>query len=130
MEDGRKLWKIGGDGGFLRNAVECDALLLAPAQRADVILDFTGVTPGTNLILRNLGPDDPYQGVMPSIPPVEGDPVADENSTGQVMRFRVIPTAAPTPPRPPTSWNCRQSHPSARRRRRVRSFSSSSIPRP
>ena len=34
-------WQIGADGGFLPAPVQLDQLLLAPAERADVIVDFT-----------------------------------------------------------------------------------------
>jgi len=56
--------QIGNDGGLLtatHDVMEADAgrLLLAPAERADVIVDFAHVPPG-NHVLRNLGPDEPY----------------------------------------------------------------------
>ena len=37
-------------------------LLIAPAERADVIVDFSGVPAGTNVVLENVGPDEPYGG--------------------------------------------------------------------
>ena len=40
-------------------------MLLAPAERADVIIDFTNVPVGTEVVLQNLGPDEPYGGGDP-----------------------------------------------------------------
>ena len=38
---------------------------MAPAERADVIVDITHVPSGTEIILENLGPDDPFGGGAP-----------------------------------------------------------------
>ena len=55
-------WRIGAEGGFLRKAVPQDLMLMSPAERADVIVDFTGMTHGTRLFLINEGPDEPFPG--------------------------------------------------------------------
>ena len=78
------IWQIGSDGGFLPHPVELGSLLISPAQRADVIVDFTKVPVGTELFLINEGPDGPFSGAP-------GDPPADPNTTGQVMKFVVGP---------------------------------------
>jgi spore coat protein A, manganese oxidase len=83
--------QIGGDGGFLPAPVSQDRLLLATAERADVILDFTGVQPGTQLFLLNLAPDGPYRGGAP----VTDFAVADPDTTGQVLRFDVVAPSGP-----------------------------------
>ncbi|MEU8006129.1 multicopper oxidase [Catellatospora sp. NPDC049111] len=75
------VWQIGNDGGFLPAPVELRRLLIANAERADVIVDFTGLREGTELYLINEGPDGPFTG---------GDFVpADPATTGQVMKFVV-----------------------------------------
>jgi FtsP/CotA-like multicopper oxidase with cupredoxin domain len=84
-DNGMPFYQIGGDQGFLPFTVDLSELLMAPAERADVIMDFTNITVGTEVILTNLGPDDPYGGGLPG---VDFDP-ADPASTGQVMQFRV-----------------------------------------
>ena len=38
---------------------------MGPAERADVIVDFSGVPAGTSVTLLNLGPDDPFGGGTP-----------------------------------------------------------------
>ena len=48
-------WQVGAEGGFLKTPVELTSLLVAPAERADVIVDFTGLAAGTELFLINEG---------------------------------------------------------------------------
>ena len=74
-------WQIGAEGGFLRAAVKLDRIVMAPAERADVIVDFSGVRFGTNVTLLNWGPDAPFAG--------GGFRRADPLGTGLVMQFRV-----------------------------------------
>ena len=57
------------------------ALLLGPAERPDVIVDFSNLADGDMVVMFNTGPDAPFGG-LPDVP-------ADPNTTGQVMRFRV-----------------------------------------
>ena len=76
--------QIGSDGGLLSDApVELDQLVMAPAERADVIVDFSNFAPGDEIILLNLGPDEPFGGLPVDAP-------ADPETTGQVMQFRVV----------------------------------------
>jgi spore coat protein A len=84
-DNGIPFYQIGGDQGFLPNTIQLTQLLMAPAERADVIMDFTNIPVGTEIILKNLGPDEPFGG---GVPGVDFDP-ADPDSTGQVMQFRV-----------------------------------------
>ncbi|PNU21849.1 copper oxidase [Geothermobacter hydrogeniphilus] len=99
-------YQIGGDQGFLPRVVQVktgfatalkgkgklpgrltplpdpsQALLMAPAERADVIVDFSGLPDGTVVRMINTAPDAPFGG-FPDIP-------ADPGTTGQVMQFRV-----------------------------------------
>jgi FtsP/CotA-like multicopper oxidase with cupredoxin domain len=98
-------WQIGAEGGFLSAPVRLDEvpadgqpdgtakILLGPAERADVIVDFSDVPNGSEVLLRNLGPDEPFGG-FPT-------PPAHEDTTGLVMQFRVGPRRgrdASTPP--------------------------------
>lgn len=85
-----KFTVIGGDGGFLPTPVVLDQLLVAPAERFDVIVDFSKLKPGSQIILRNQGPDSPFGGL-----PVAGKDKANSATTGQVMQVRVVPLTAP-----------------------------------
>jgi len=90
-DNGMPFYQIGGDQGFLPETVQLDELLMSPAERADVIMDFTNIPTGTEIILLNLGPDEPFGGGEPG---VDFDP-ADPASTGQVMQFRVKAATSP-----------------------------------
>ncbi len=82
--------QIGSEGGLLPGApVVLDQLLMAPAERADVVVDFSGLSEGDEVVLLNLGPDEPFKG-----PAEEQDP-ADPETTGQVMLFKVVALSAP-----------------------------------
>jgi len=83
--DGLPFWQIGADGGFLPSAARLTRLLMGPAERADVIVDFTRVPVGTVITLLNVGPDSPFGGGVPGV----DFPVADPQTTGGVMQFRV-----------------------------------------
>jgi FtsP/CotA-like multicopper oxidase with cupredoxin domain len=89
-------WMIGSDGGFLPAPVSLPQILLGPAERADVIVDFTGLTAGTEVYMVNLGPDEPF-GELAEPP----EPAADPDTTGQVMKFSVVPLASKDTSRPP-----------------------------
>lgn len=98
---GVEVWAIGNEGGFLDTPVNLTAdngnrLLMALAERADLIVDFTNVPVG-NHVLCNVGPDEPFGG---GVPGTDFDP-AHPDSTGQVMRFDVVPAVAPDPTTPP-----------------------------
>jgi FtsP/CotA-like multicopper oxidase with cupredoxin domain len=70
---------------------------MAPAERADLIVDFGRVPKGRH-ILANVGPDEPFGG---GAPVVDFAP-ADRASTGQIMAFDVMHTPGcdhSTPPR-------------------------------
>ncbi len=58
-------------------------LLMAPAERADTIVDFSDLPSGTEVCLVNTAPDSPFGGFH------KGDAAADANTTGQVMKFVV-----------------------------------------
>jgi FtsP/CotA-like multicopper oxidase with cupredoxin domain len=77
--------QIGADGGLLSGApAAAEQLLLAPAERADVIVDFSGLAVGTQLTLLNLGPDEPFKGPNVTLEP------SNPATTGRVMQLRVV----------------------------------------
>jgi spore coat protein A len=104
-----KVWQIGAEQGFLPSPVLMNRLnldhsrdgtaqlLMALAERADVIVDFRGLANRTEVTLLNIGPDEPFGG---GIPGTDFDP-ADPGTTGQVMKFvvnRALLGASPTDP--------------------------------
>jgi spore coat protein A len=93
MNNGMPFYQIGAEGGFLPAPVQLDQLLMGPAERADVIVDFTNIDVDTEIILLNVGPDEPFNGG-------DQDP-ADSATTGQVMQFRVVPATSFDNSKPP-----------------------------
>jgi FtsP/CotA-like multicopper oxidase with cupredoxin domain len=88
------------------------ALLMGPAERADVLVDFRGLKNGTIIRMINTAPDAPFGG-FPDVP-------ADPSTSGQVMQFRVnsaLLGASPTDPGGATSatnpWDVALSLPDA-----------------
>ncbi len=79
-----KINVIGDEQGLLSAPVPLDYLLIAPGERYDVVIDFSGLA-GHNVTVTN-DANGPY----PS-----GDPV-DPETTGHVMRFRVGSTVTDT----------------------------------
>ena len=49
-------WRIGTDGGLLDAPVAVDALLLAPGERADLLVDFRGLNRGQRVVVVNDAP--------------------------------------------------------------------------
>lgn len=72
--------QIGADMGFLPGPISLSELLIAPGERADIIIDFSAANlNGRTLVLYNNA----------KIPYPNGTPV-DPQTTGQVMAFRVV----------------------------------------
>lgn len=98
---GADVWQIGTEGGFLAAPVHVSdtlggRLLLAPAERADVVVDLTDVPVGS-WVLRNVGPDEPFGGGAPD----EDFDVADPDTTGQILQLRVVSATSPDRTTPP-----------------------------
>jgi spore coat protein A, manganese oxidase len=101
-------YQIGAEGGFLPAPIAQTQLLMANAERADVIVDFTNIPVGTNITLLNIGPDSPFGGGTPyfgcltdPLAPAGCFEPADTATTGQVMQFQVAActgTDTSTPP--------------------------------
>jgi spore coat protein A len=71
---GARMWQIGAEGGLWDAPVPVTQLVLAPAERADVLVDFSGLA-GAMLPMKNLKPPKP---VFTPAPPLT-----------QVMQIRV-----------------------------------------
>ncbi|HET7498285.1 MAG TPA: multicopper oxidase domain-containing protein [Candidatus Eisenbacteria bacterium] len=89
---GPAFYQIGTDGGYLAEPVllndpanvHSPRLVIAPGERADVVIDFSAYAPGTEFLLRNTA-KAPY--------PMGDAP--DGQTTGQIMLFRVVPSTGP-----------------------------------
>ncbi|MBD1372910.1 multicopper oxidase domain-containing protein [Hazenella sp. IB182357] len=74
LSNNQSFQQIGSDGGFLRSPVTLKEVIVAPAERVDILVDFTALNPGTKILLLN------------------EDKSADPDTTGQVMQFTVTDT--------------------------------------
>jgi FtsP/CotA-like multicopper oxidase with cupredoxin domain len=95
--NGLPFYQIGADGGFLSAPVVLSELLMGPAERADVIVDFTGLE-NTEIILLNDGPDAPFGGL-----PVDEDDLTMPQMR-EVMRFQVKEATGEDPSTPPMDF--------------------------
>ncbi|UVT22538.1 MAG: multicopper oxidase domain-containing protein [Nitrospira sp.] len=74
---GQHMWQIATDGGYLDVPVRLHKLTLMPAERADIIIDFSGLE-GRTLILKNHGRTPFPDGAPP-----------DGATVGRILQFRV-----------------------------------------
>jgi len=88
LSDNATFWQIGSDLGLLEAPVPMTQLTITPGERADVVMDFGGYAPGTEIILTNSAPapfpNGPSESVIPN-----------------VMKFIVQPDSGHTAPLPP-----------------------------
>ncbi len=69
--------QIGSDGGYLKTSASITSLTLAPGERADILVDFSAMAPGTKILLKN--------SALVSINPTDKDP----QTVGQIVQFTV-----------------------------------------
>ncbi|WP_242221957.1 multicopper oxidase family protein [Bacillus cereus group sp. BfR-BA-01380] len=79
LSPGQNFVQIGTDGGLLEKPVQVSEIILAPAERADVIIDFSNHN-GQSIILTNDAPTPFPDGESPS------------EDLRQIMQFRVKQT--------------------------------------
>jgi spore coat protein A len=98
--DHERIIQIGSDGGLLVAPVPIPAqgLVLASAERADVLIDFSDLAVGTELTLWNNAPS-PFNGAFADPSTAGTADLAGLLPYPEVLRFRVIDGArvAPTP---------------------------------
>ncbi len=99
LSNGMEFTQIGSDGGLLGKPVKLTSLLLAPSERADILVNFADLEPGTTVRLLN-----DARTPFPFGPPPNPDTV------GQIMQFSVPPKAPEpvNPPELPKRLNCIQ----------------------
>ena len=78
--------QIGTEGGYLRTPASMTSLLIAPGQRADILVDFSTIPSGTHIIMKNTG----------KAPFPAGSP-PDPTTAGQIMQF-TVGSGTPVPP--------------------------------
>lgn len=94
LSNGLPIYQVGTDDGLLPAVVKTNQLLIAPGERADIVIDFRKMA-GKTITLQNLFGDDmePTPAPFPS-----GDPANDfGGSVGQIMQFVVAPKKSKAP---------------------------------
>jgi spore coat protein A len=76
--------QIATDDGLLPAAIELTQLVIAPGERAEIVVDFEAVGMGNSIRFFNFGPDSPFGGL-----PVPEEEQANPSTTGQIMQFNV-----------------------------------------
>ncbi len=94
LSNGKGFTQIASDGGYLPKPVDLKALLLAPGERAEILVDFSKLLPGAKVILTN-NANAPFPNGLP----------VDPLTTGQVMQFTVLPTVPVVKPKLPKALN-------------------------
>ncbi|OZU90556.1 copper oxidase [Virgibacillus indicus] len=72
FDSGQPIYQIGSDGGLMQRTVKLDKIALEPAERVDVIVDFSQYSNEEIILKNDLGPD--------------ADP---EDETDDIIQFRV-----------------------------------------
>ncbi|MBX3386193.1 MAG: multicopper oxidase domain-containing protein [Phycisphaeraceae bacterium] len=71
LSDGGTFWQIGTDLGLMSSPTALTSITLLPGERAEVIIDFAGYAPGTEIVLTNSAPAPfpgfPGVGVIPNV---------------------------------------------------------------
>ena len=75
FSNGMSFTQIGSDGGYLKASAPLTSLLLGPAERAGILVDFSNVTLGTKVILQNSA--------------LAGNITLEQQTVGQIMQFTV-----------------------------------------
>jgi spore coat protein A, manganese oxidase len=86
---GAQMWQIGAEGGLFDQPVPVKQLVMAPAERADVLVDFSRVAPGSTTVVKNSKPQGAVSTPAPSLT--------------AVMQIRVAANATPVPPTIPAT---------------------------
>lgn len=79
--------QIASDGGYLTAPASLSEITFAPGERVEVLVDFSGLAPGTKVLMKNTANENyPF-----------GLPI-DPNTVGQIMQFTVMGNAGVAAP--------------------------------
>jgi FtsP/CotA-like multicopper oxidase with cupredoxin domain len=79
FSNGMPFTLIGSDGGYLKSPVSITSMLFSPAERIDILVDFSKMAPGEKVILKN---NALWNLSSPKFP-------NQEKTVGQIMQFTV-----------------------------------------
>jgi FtsP/CotA-like multicopper oxidase with cupredoxin domain len=88
FSNGMEFTQIGSDGGYLKAPVKLASKTIAPAERIDILVDFSEVAVGQKIVLLNTFESGQNQ-----------------DTTGQIMQFTVVNEQGYTAQQLPTNLN-------------------------
>jgi FtsP/CotA-like multicopper oxidase with cupredoxin domain len=83
FSNGMSFIQIGSDGGYLKAPVTLTSLLIGPAERADIIVDFSSLSSGAKVILQNSA--------------LTTNTAEQTQTVGQIMQFTATSQTGSTP---------------------------------
>ncbi|WP_242614002.1 multicopper oxidase family protein [Actinomadura roseirufa] len=87
LSTGADLTVVASDGGLLPAPQPVKSIALSPAERADVVVDFSGYAPGTQVVLTNaFGTDEASRSILRFD---VGEPVRDRSRVPATLRRRM-----------------------------------------
>jgi spore coat protein A len=92
FSNGMPFVQIGSDGGYLKTSVQLTSLIISPAERVDILVEFSNIPAGQKVILENTA--------------LEHSELASEVQTlGQVIQFSVLNEQGFAPKQLPSNLN-------------------------
>jgi FtsP/CotA-like multicopper oxidase with cupredoxin domain len=83
FSNGMSFIQIGSDGGYLKAPATLASLFIGPAERADIIVDFSGLSPGAKVVLQNTA--------------LIAATASEKQTLGQIMQFTATSQSGSTP---------------------------------
>ena len=90
-------WVIGGDQGLAKSATQVTQLLLNPADRPDIVINFANIPYGSRIIMENIAGDAPFKGKLVGDIEFKDDDVFENRQTDRIMAFDIIKRLSHTP---------------------------------
>lgn len=95
FSNGMPFTLIGSDGGYLKSPVNVTSALFSPAERIDILVDFSKMAPGEKVILKNTALWNISSPKYPNQP----------ETIGQIMQFTVTSGGGFSPQELPSQLN-------------------------
>ena len=90
-------WHIGGDQGLASQATQVTELIVSPAERPDIIVDFSTVPFGSRIIMENIAGDAPFNGTLVTDPTFDSADLFPNRQTDRIMAFDITKTISNIP---------------------------------
>jgi spore coat protein A len=92
FSNGMSFVQVGSDGGYFEAPVQLTYLILSPAERVDILVDFSDIPAGQKVILQNTALENP-------------ELESEVQTLGEVMQFSVLNEQGFAPKQLPSNLN-------------------------